>query len=165
MNKHIAVLAITSGALLSGCATTGDPNAGGLFNWSESKAKQRQQNLQYQAVELENQIQQHKDDQLHYTSIKQQKSVETDVMEARLYKLLDENKRLKRTFKELSEKKSINNQQLQQLIAQLQHSKQNQATKDGFYQLSGADSRDHYLQAIEKENQQYADAILSLLED
>lgn len=27
---------------VSGCTTTGDPTAGGLFGWSESKAQQRQ---------------------------------------------------------------------------------------------------------------------------
>lgn len=32
-------------ALLAGCATTGDPQSGGLFGWSENKARERQHEL------------------------------------------------------------------------------------------------------------------------
>ena len=39
-------------AALSACETTGDPNQGGLFGWSESKAKTRQAAL-HSALELE----------------------------------------------------------------------------------------------------------------
>ena len=35
-------LRLTFMFLAAGCATTGDPNAGGLFGWSEAKAKDRQ---------------------------------------------------------------------------------------------------------------------------
>lgn len=38
--------------LLSACETTGDPNQGGLFGWSEGKAKQRQAAL-HDALYLE----------------------------------------------------------------------------------------------------------------
>lgn len=34
--------------LLAGCNTTGDPTRGGLFGWSEAKARQRQQERQDQ---------------------------------------------------------------------------------------------------------------------
>jgi len=40
----ILVLAAAIVFAVSGCATTGDPNAGGIF-WSESKAKQRQDEM------------------------------------------------------------------------------------------------------------------------
>ena len=36
------ILALALSLALAGCATTGDPKAGGLFGWSESKAKDRQ---------------------------------------------------------------------------------------------------------------------------
>src|SRR4051812_18141021 len=39
-------------AALSACETTGDPNQGGLFGWSESKAKTRQAAL-HSALDLE----------------------------------------------------------------------------------------------------------------
>ncbi|MEP6672223.1 MAG: hypothetical protein ABJF10_23875 [Chthoniobacter sp.] len=33
---------LAAGMLLAGCATTGDPQQGGLFGWSEAKARDRQ---------------------------------------------------------------------------------------------------------------------------
>ena len=38
----LLTLAAALALAVSGCATTGDPKAGGLFGWSESKAQQRQ---------------------------------------------------------------------------------------------------------------------------
>jgi len=35
------LLSLASAALLSSCATTGDPTQGGLFGWSENKAEDR----------------------------------------------------------------------------------------------------------------------------
>ena len=37
---------LAMGGLLAGCATTGDPQQGGLFGWSEAKARDRQSERQ-----------------------------------------------------------------------------------------------------------------------
>jgi len=37
---------LMAAALLAGCTTTGDPREGGLFGWSEAKARDRQQERQ-----------------------------------------------------------------------------------------------------------------------
>ena len=44
--SHVAT--VMAAALMAGCASTGDPNAGGIF-WSESKARDRQQALGQEA--------------------------------------------------------------------------------------------------------------------
>ena len=44
--SHVAP--VIAAALMAGCASTGDPNAGGIF-WSESKARDRQQALGQEA--------------------------------------------------------------------------------------------------------------------
>ena len=36
---------LVGAVLLAGCATTGDPQRGGLFGWSENKARERQHEL------------------------------------------------------------------------------------------------------------------------
>ncbi|MBN8739695.1 MAG: hypothetical protein BGP24_05070 [Lysobacterales bacterium 69-70] len=36
---------LVGAVLLTGCATTGDPQSGGLFGWSENKARERQHEL------------------------------------------------------------------------------------------------------------------------
>jgi hypothetical protein len=47
MKRSILLAAIASSSILinTGCETTGDPTQGGLFGWSETKAKVRQDEL------------------------------------------------------------------------------------------------------------------------
>ncbi len=40
----VLILAAALSLAASGCATTGDPKAGGLFGWSEPQAQERQRN-------------------------------------------------------------------------------------------------------------------------
>lgn len=41
--RRQAIAALAVGAVCAGCETTGDPRQGGLFGWSETKAKARQE--------------------------------------------------------------------------------------------------------------------------
>jgi hypothetical protein len=52
MNRIVLPLTGTVALLLAACETTGDPNQGGLFGWSENKAKGRQAAL-HDALYLE----------------------------------------------------------------------------------------------------------------
>ncbi|MEQ1860963.1 MAG: hypothetical protein ABMA13_13590 [Chthoniobacteraceae bacterium] len=52
MKPHFILTASVAALALTACETTGDPQQGGLFGWSEGKAKQRQSALRG-AVELE----------------------------------------------------------------------------------------------------------------
>lgn len=45
------VAAFAACMLLAGCQTTGDPNEGGLFGWSEDKARAREANLEVERDE------------------------------------------------------------------------------------------------------------------
>ncbi|MFZ4763946.1 MAG: hypothetical protein ACOYMN_03245 [Roseimicrobium sp.] len=51
--KTVNALLVTSAVLLTSCATTGDPNQGGLFGWSPSMANQRQVALKQHLAEVE----------------------------------------------------------------------------------------------------------------
>jgi hypothetical protein len=55
MNRRLSslsLLSLSAFVFLTACETTGDPTQGGLFGWSESKAKTRQVAL-HSALELE----------------------------------------------------------------------------------------------------------------
>jgi hypothetical protein len=52
MKPHLILTGTIAALSLAGCETTGDPTQGGLFGWSESKAKTRQAALR-DAVHLE----------------------------------------------------------------------------------------------------------------
>ena len=66
MKAIFSLFLLTGLTVLSSCATTGDPNQGGLFGWSESKAQNRQTNLQnhLQDVQQDTQDQQARTQQL-----------------------------------------------------------------------------------------------------
>jgi len=55
LRRQTGWVAITMAVTISGCQTTGDPNAGGLFGWSPAKARQRQTDLQQQAADSQQQ--------------------------------------------------------------------------------------------------------------
>lgn len=52
--RYWSALAL-AGALI-GCATTGDPNQGGLFGWSENKAQSRLDNLHSRSAEADRRL-------------------------------------------------------------------------------------------------------------
>lgn len=55
--KRLAGFAAAVACLnLAACETTGDPRAGGLFGWSETKAKERQQEKRDAVVQAESQL-------------------------------------------------------------------------------------------------------------
>ncbi len=52
--KTFALLSLlTAVAALTSCETTGDPRQGGLFGWSENKARDRQADLQAQLNDVQ----------------------------------------------------------------------------------------------------------------
>ena len=52
--KPTLFIAFAATALLASCETTGDPNQGGLFGWSQGKANQRLSAREQYLSELEN---------------------------------------------------------------------------------------------------------------
>lgn len=50
---HRLGLACLAALALASCATTGDPNQGGLFGWSESQARQRIDDRRYTLSQIE----------------------------------------------------------------------------------------------------------------
>ena len=56
MSRRAIILALLAGLSAAGCETTGDPNEGGYFGWSEEKAQERQQELLRQYEEEQAQL-------------------------------------------------------------------------------------------------------------
>jgi hypothetical protein len=69
--KHLTLLLLAA-ACLSSCETTGDPNQGGLFQWSQGKANQRLSDREQRLAELEreNAYQQGRTQELEYQASK-----------------------------------------------------------------------------------------------
>lgn len=69
--KHLLLL-FPAIALLTSCETTGDPNQGGLFGWSQGKANYRiaEREHRLQQLERENAYQQGRTQELEYQASK-----------------------------------------------------------------------------------------------
>jgi hypothetical protein len=69
--KHFFLL-ILAAVSLSSCETTGDPNQGGLFGWSQGKANYRiaEREQRLQQLERENAYQQGRTQELEYQASK-----------------------------------------------------------------------------------------------
>ena len=48
------LLCLSAITLLNSCATTGDPNQGGLFGWSQGQADQRIAAREHRLIQLQN---------------------------------------------------------------------------------------------------------------
>jgi hypothetical protein len=69
--KHLSLL-ILAAALLTSCETTGDPNQGGLFGWSQGKANYRiaEREQRLSQLDRENAYQQGRTQELEYQAAK-----------------------------------------------------------------------------------------------
>jgi hypothetical protein len=65
-------LALLAAAALTSCETTGDPNQGGLFGWSQGKANTRiaEREQRLSQLERENAYQQGRTQELEYQAAK-----------------------------------------------------------------------------------------------
>jgi protein involved in sex pheromone biosynthesis len=53
MSRLFILLSLASALMLSSCETTGDPNEGGLFGWSQSKANVRSDMMKQDLQDIE----------------------------------------------------------------------------------------------------------------
>jgi septal ring factor EnvC (AmiA/AmiB activator) len=104
---RICILMLGSVSMLSACETTGDPRAGGLFGWSESKAQVRQQDLQHEAdaANTDSRAEQSRKAALEQTETGL--SVENDALRGQLSSLLSENQRLNAQLRDLLAQKRV----------------------------------------------------------
>lgn len=115
---HVVLCVIVSSSLVA-CATTGDPRRGGLFGWSENKARSRQ--AQLQQVELAQRRQavaeRQRSDELH----RQQNALSDEArrLQAELDALQAENRRLDEQLRSLLRKRQLGAEETQRLSAVL----------------------------------------------
>jgi hypothetical protein len=98
-----AILVIT----ISGCQTTGDPTQGGLFGWSEEKAKLRQDELNQQLVKKQESLANERNKNI--TSLETKKKVSYDIKarEKTLKSLEADNSKIKKDIGLLMRKKHL----------------------------------------------------------
>lgn len=115
---HAVLYMIVSSSLVA-CATTGDPRKGGLFGWSENKARTRQEQLQDAELAQRRHAaaERQRGDALH----RQQSALSSEArqLQAELDALQAENRRLDEQLRSLMRKRQLGAEETQRLSAVL----------------------------------------------
>ncbi|MGT2476667.1 hypothetical protein [Paraburkholderia terrae] len=120
MPKFQFLTAIVSlASLLTACETTGDPRAGGLFGWSQSKAQARQDDLRRQIDESNRESQ--TEQQQTAAMQAQQRGLQSEVgdLQAQLNASLAENHRLEAQLRDLARRKKLADSDLKRVQSEL----------------------------------------------
>lgn len=146
------------------CETTGDPSSGGLWNWSEKKAINRQNALKKQAGEfleaqatVTQQNQQLKHRQKHLIQ-------EEKLLQSQLSDLIKERDHLLAQIEKFKISRSLQDNRLNQLIEQYQLGQtENQRLFRQFTLLNDVTDKKTFLGRITEQNQKLNDEIILLL--
>jgi len=146
-----AVFSFLIVAILSACQTTGDPREGGLYGWSEEKAKQRAESLAQRRKQLNSELQslQNSNKQLSKTAVGLKDSI-TSRRET-ITKLVNEQLLLVEKISEQSAKNKAG-QELQSILTNLFSSKHVICDNSCFVPLPDENITDEMIQRIQTEN-------------
>ena len=101
--------------VLAGCQTTGDPNRGGLFGWSEDKAQLRQTDLAATQAQVQQRVADEKARGAQLQSQQGQLNAETVRLQADVDRLLGENAKLERDLRALMAQRGVSGAELARL--------------------------------------------------
>lgn len=114
----LSALAMTV-AMLAGCATTGDPQRGGLFGWSESKARDRQHELTRRDMAARDRV---ADEQIRGDALRERHDgldAQAQQLQQELERLQQENRALDARLRDLLKQRRIGESERQRLQAVL----------------------------------------------
>lgn len=145
-------------ALSTSCATTGDPTRGGLFGWSEEKAKARRTDLEREAREARIRAATAQAKRHELDSKERQIAGTIDGLETNLAKIKAENAELRKNFEKLIKEQRYVNDDLAKLEIELNRTDQ---------EFSGAPPvsfAEEHAEQIKWQNNRLHSAILFMLQ-
>jgi len=98
-----------------GCQTTGDPRAGGLFGWSEKKAKARKQKLRYGADSAQLAVEKAATQSDQLTTTRNNQLARNEKLQRSFNTLLQENRNLQTELLALKNTSRLNEAKLKRL--------------------------------------------------
>lgn len=149
----------------SACKTTGNPNSGGLWRWSEEEAISRQKEMEQQVNQLsiENKNIELQNQQLKYKNTKLQD--EEQGLKYQLNGLIAERKQLLEQIEKIKINKAQKSRRLNQLkIQDRLGQKENKKLSQQFNHLNDVNKKKMFLQGIGAQNQRLTEEIILLLE-
>lgn len=161
--KNLIVIS-SCAIVISACATTGDPNAGGLWGWNEEKAQERQVKLESRASDLKSQNERLSEDNKGLRNTQTNLKNKEEELTRQLAGLIDERKQMVKQLHEAAKNYDIKEAKLIELREKYAASKteyENIKTKYG--RLGSIESKQHFLNEVASENNKLIDEILLLI--
>ena len=151
------LLIIVPAALIMGCLTTGDPSRGGLFGWSERKAKERQAEISREAQAATNRGNTEQLKKQELGSTEAELDDEVSRLEKSIARLMAENEELRDSFADLMGQKVEDDDLLIDLEIELRQTQQSYSNPP----ITSFSDQDQ--EKIRLQNQRLNSAILLLL--
>lgn len=114
--------------IVFGCATTGDPTKGGLFGWSEEKAKVRRTELEREANEARVRAREAKENQSNLNEREKGLDFQVKTLNNQLTRLMQENAALREEFEELMQQNNTLTEELTALQNELRQTQEEWST-------------------------------------
>lgn len=149
-----ACAVLVAGAGLAACATTGDPNQGGLFGWSPEKARARQEELRATADSTRAQAQTERERAAALQASERQASDNVNRLTLQLKSLESENDRLERDLNGLIETRKVRGDEADRLREMLRRSREvrTEQAKQAARRPAAAAPTEAQLSAIDAQN-------------
>ncbi len=149
--------------VLGACQTTGDPRQGGLFGWSEDKARDRQRGLQQELNDSTRAAEQEKAKTAEAQSRQSALQTEVNRLQGQLEKMLDENQHLEAELSAMLRTKQLKSEDLMRARAHLaENERVRKAARDAA--KNGQTKPLAAVSLVEQQNQRLQKEILFLLE-
>ncbi len=121
LNQYSYKMPVLLFLLLSGCTTSGDPNQGGLFGWSEDKARDRLNHFNQEAYANRQAVGGEHQFLKQATDERKELVKEQVALDSRIELQIQENQKLLIDLDRLIRKKNLNNKKKNELMSKLKH--------------------------------------------
>lgn len=145
--------------LLAACTTTGDPQQGGLFGWSERKAQTRQEDMHEEIASQQETTQEQAEEHQYLRSVRQATEARLQQLRTVFTHATDENRQLRSEIGHLLDQKTLATEQLEHLREALAELSLPPDVRTRFDRLADEDDKYELVERINQANQSMREAL------
>lgn len=146
-------------SVLTACTTTGDPQQGGLFGWSERKAQTRQEVMHEEIATHQATTQEQAEEHQYLRSVRQATEARLQQLRSVFTHATDENRQLRHEISRLVDQKTLATDQLEHLREALAELSLPSDLRARFDRLADEDDKYEFVERINQANQRLREAL------
>lgn len=144
---------------LTACTTTGDPQQGGLFGWSERKAQTRQEAMHQEIATQQETTQEQAEEHQYLRSVRQATEARLQQLRTVFTHATDENRQLRHEISRVMDQKHLATEQLDHLREALAELSLPPDVRARFDRLANEDDQYELVERIKQANQRLREAL------